>query len=318
MKLLVAEINAYKNYVSREFFYIMTALIQSYGWNLVNPRSLCESAGALRQRIENQFGRIPDVILFWEAYKPCCTLMPELLRLPCRRCIFADDLHSWSDDIALIKHGVFYLFDRILATEEYVLDDFFPGLRAQKETIWIPHAASPDFLLQYNASPENAILLSGAINRYYPLRERLKALYDLGGHAIAWHPHPGYHSEYDYGRNGDIGSGYALRLNQYRAAFTDCSRYRYLVAKHFEIPATGALLVAEAAMNPVLGELGFVENVHYVSATADNLAERITHVLGEHSRQEIETIRRNGQKLVWDRHQTTDRARLIDEACADG
>lgn len=315
MKLLVADIGAYQNYVSREFFYVMTALIRSHGWKHISAGRLCEPRGPLQGRLVREFGELPDVILFWEAYGAACTLLRELLELPCRRCILAADLHSWGDEAALIKHGVLYLFDRILAPYEYALDDFFPGLRAQKETVWVPHSASPDFLLPYNATPENSIFLSGAVNRYYPLRERMKALYDWGRYPIVYHPHPGYNIRYDYERNAGIGAGYAAKINRHLAAFTDSSRYRYLVAKHFEIPAAGALLVADTAVRTPLSRLGFVENVHYVSVSSESLEEQIQRLFRGSNRRDIDEIRRNGQQLVWNRHKTSDRASLIDHAC---
>ena len=90
---------------------------------------------------------------------------------------------------------------------------------------------------------------------------------------------------------------------------------RYVVAKHFEIPATGSLLVADGAVAGPLRQLGFVEGVHYVPVSEGNLEERIRYVLDEDNAPECDAIRKNGQELVWQRHQTKDRSRMIDEVC---
>jgi hypothetical protein len=88
-----------------------------------------------------------------------------------------------------------------------------------------------------------------------------------------------------------------------------------VVAKYFEIPATGALLLADDAVSGPLRELGFVEYKHYLPVSQENLEERIQYVLDESNHEELDEIRRNGQQLVWERHKTTDRARQISQEC---
>jgi hypothetical protein len=104
-------------------------------------------------------------------------------------------------------------------------------------------------------------------------------------------------------------------INRYRAAFTDGSIYRYTVAKHFEIPAAGALLLAEGALAEPLRQLGFVAGEHYLATSGEDLEEQVRYILEEASDSELDPIRRRGQALVWERHKTSDRARLIDEVC---
>ena len=100
---------------------------------------------------------------------------------------------------------------------------------------------------------------------------------------------------------------------EHRAAFTDCTRFQYTVAKHFEIPATGALLVADSAIEGPLEELGFVPGFHYLSVSDENLEDRVSYVLCEEHHAELDQIRRNGQALVLARHRTSHRARLIND-----
>ena len=81
-----------------------------------------------------------------------------------------------------------------------------------KESSLDSHSASPIFMLPYNPNPENSILLSGAIDRHYPLRQQMRALCEQGSYSIAYHQHPGYYTGYDYESNQYIGAAYARGL----------------------------------------------------------------------------------------------------------
>lgn len=110
----------------------------------------------------------------------------------------------------------------------------------------------------------------------------------------------------------------ARRINSSRAAFTDASKFNYLLAKFFEIPATGALLVGDAAVEKELSQLGFCQRVHYIPVSDATLESELRHILDAKNHAELDEIRRQGQHLVWERHKTGDRARLIDDVCAEG
>jgi hypothetical protein len=191
----------------------------------------------------------------------------------------------------------------------------FPEVCRLGRVVWVPHSASPDFLIPWNAQAENSVFISGQVNHHYPFRQQMKSLYETGHYAMAYHPHPGYHCGYDYQNDSRVGIGYARSLNRYRAAFTDSSRYRYLVAKFFEIPATGALLLADSAASPILREFGFFENEHYIAVSAGDIDAQLRYVLDERNHSDLDAVRKRGQAIVWERHKTSDRARLIDEAC---
>lgn len=315
MKLIVSQLKALRGYVSREFYYVMTELMASYDWKQIDTYELWKAPGSLTSKLLNNFGELPDAILFWEGYEFICAHTNEIGRLDCERFIFADDLHCHTEKERGMKAVSFGLCDTVLSTCGYVWNKFYPEFQGNKKVVWIPHSASPDFLLPYNPHPENAIFLSGAMSRHYPLRRHVKSLYEQGLYAIAYHGHPGYHCQYDYKKNEDIGLGYAKRINSYRAGFTDSLLYEYVVAKYFEIPAVGALLFADDAVSGPLRQLGYLENEHYLPVSKDNLKARILYVLDESNHDKLDEIRRRGQALVWERHKTCDRARQIDEAC---
>ena len=316
MKLIVSNLAALRTYVTREFYYVTTDLMSNYGWKHIESCKLWSGTGTVRDKLMKEFGEVPETILFWEAYEFLEAHSSDIYRLDCHKCFLTDDLHWWNAWFKRIRLISFALCDTILSTYAYVWDKFYPEFCGTKKVVWIPHSASPDFMLRYNHCCENSILLSGAISRHYPLRLQMMKLYSQRSYSIAYHRHPGYSCGYDYTANQDIGCGYARKINSHRAGFTDSLIYKYVVAKYFEIPATGALLLADDAVSGLLEQLGFRENKHYLPVSQENLEERIQYVLDERNHDELDEVRRRGQELVWERHKTSDRAREINQACA--
>ena len=315
MKLIVSELKAWRRYVSRECYHVMTDLMANYGWRHIETLELLNGPRTMSGKLLEVFGEMPEVILFWESYYCLIEHAYDLVRLNCHKCIFAVDLHwRWREE-GQKKFLCYSMCDTILTPYAYVFDNFYPQLSRVKQIAWVPHSASPDFMLRYNNHPENAILLSGSLGRHYPFREQMKRLHERGSYAIAYHPHPGYSCDYDYDNNRDVGQGYAAKINNYRVGFTDSSTYKYVLAKYIEIPATGALLLADDAVAAQLKELGLIRHRHYLPVSNDDLEEKIEYVLNERNHQELDEIRKRGQELIWEKHKTSDRARLIDEAC---
>jgi len=78
---------------------------------------------------------------------------------------------------------------------------------------------------------------------------------------------------------GHDGVAFARALNRCRAAFTDASIYGYPLAKYFEIPACGTLLMAQSL--PDLAPLGFRSGENCVAVTPDNFSDRMLYYLLE-------------------------------------
>lgn len=314
MKLQISDLRCRGGYVTREFCFVMRDLRDKYGWKHIETRDLCDDRASLKEKILARFGQMPEVILYWEEWFVARNAR-DIHRLDCRHCVFSDDLHSRNEEDGATQSIALTVCDTALATYAYHFPASFPGLADWKKVVWVPHAASPDFEVPCNAAPVNAIFLSGRIDRNYPLRQQFKLLADEGQHPIVYHPHPGYDRGFDYENDEAVGSSYAAKINAYRAAFTDASTYRYVVAKYFEIPATGALLLADDSVAPQLAQLGLEPYVHYVPVSQQTLEDRVRDVLETSNHPQLDEIRRNGQRLVHARHRTTDRARLIDETC---
>lgn len=315
MKLIVSHLEALRTYVTREFYFIMTALISEHGWQQIETNRLWSGPGTLSEKLLAGCGELPETILFWESYEFLYAHAAQIQRLNCRKILFADDLHWRNEQTRQMKVVGFALCDLILATCAYVWDGYYPQLRGLKRLAWIPHSASPDFMLGFNQTAENRVFLSGAVNEAYPLRQQMLRLQAERPQAIAVQRHPGYYCGYNYAAHADIGPAYAARINRFRVAFTDCLTFRYVVAKYFEIPATGALLLAEDTVKRQLAQLGYVEYEHYLPVSKENLEAQVEYVLDERNHDELDKIRSRGQDLVWERHKTSDRARQINDAC---
>jgi hypothetical protein len=318
MKLIVAQLQCLDHYVSREFSFIIRELMDRFGWKQVELDDIWGDPRPLRDAILGRFDADPEVILFWEGYGLINRHARQIEALDCRKAILADDLHWLNEAARWSKLLAYLLCDVVISTYAYRFDELYPEASRLKRVVWSPHSASVDFLLPFNEAAENAVFLSGAVNSAYPLRQMLWALTGPEGDRVVRQPHPGYHCGYDHRRAAAVGPGYARILNRYRTSFTDGTIYLYTVAKVFEIPATGALLLVDSALRAPMQRLGFVDGEHYLSASAEDLVERIRYVLDESNHPRLDAIRRNGQALVWDRHKTSDRARLIDEVCRAG
>lgn len=313
MKLIVSHLDALRTYVSRELYFIQQELITTLGWKHIECDRLWYGAGTLENKLRNALGTLPDVVLFWEAYELLYKHAFDIQGLRSRKVFFADDLHWWNRRMREMKLLSFAVSDLILSTYAYCWPKLYPEI-SFKRVEWVPHSASSDFMLSYNDEPENAIFLSGAINEAYPLRQQMLKLHQDGAYAIKYHRHPGYYCGYDYQADARIGRGFAQMINDCRVGFADSVfPYGYVVAKFFEIPATGALLLADEVVSVPLAELGFVVGEHYVSASLTNLEERVAYVLDENNREEMDRVRRNGQDLVHKQHKTSDRATQIDK-----
>ena len=316
MKVIISPLCALDHYVSREFSFIIRDLIQLFGWKHIEVTKLHGKPGALEDKLTRELDGLPEVILIWGASWFLTENAEQLESLDCLKALVADDLHWGPNEERRWGQTLTYMIvDLVFSTYGYVFHDFYPEVRNFSRCIWMPHSASPDFLIPFNPDAESTLLLSGAISGCYPLREKMKALCDTGRHRIVHHPHPGYGTHFDNDADRRVGRGYGRLINGCRAAFTDCSIYRYTVAKHFEIPAAGALLLAERAIAGPLLQLGFVEGEHYIAASDEDLEERVRYVLDKANRAEVDAIRRRGQALVWERHKTSDRAALIDDVC---
>jgi hypothetical protein len=97
MKLIISELETLRGYVSREFYYIMTELIQQHGWRQIDTLKLWRSPVSLPSKLLQAFGELPEIILLWEGYSFFNAHLREIKDLGCYVWVFADDLHYWDE-----------------------------------------------------------------------------------------------------------------------------------------------------------------------------------------------------------------------------
>jgi len=310
-KLFISSLEALRRYVSREMFHTACVLVADYGWDVIDGYSLPQDPDGLPEMLHRRFGIVHDVVLFREMYDALVYHAPALTSAGARIYVITDDLHKRFEGMS----EALQLATGVLSPYAPWISAFVPDVDEARVT-WVPHAAGPDFQLPVAEEPARAIFVSGNMNRYfYPLRVMMLELASQRPEIARIHDHPGYESTFDYNADKRVGRGYAEAMRECLAAFTDASRFNYIVAKHFEIPATGALLVAERAAAPQLAALGFIDGEHYVSADSGDLREVVEYVLDDRNRPEIDAIRRAGHELVHRRHTTRVRAQQIDTVC---
>src|SRR5437867_4802906 len=215
MKLVVSHLETLRTYVTREFHYITTDLMSTYGWQHIEISKLWNGPGTVRDNLIEEFGELPETVLFSQAYEFLQAHAPDIQRLDCHKVFLADDLHWWNEPMRKMKLTSFSLCETVLSTYAYTWAKFYPELSGLKKLVFVPHSASPDFILPYNPCPENSIFLSGAMSQHYPLRLQMMDLFAQRSYSIKYHRHPGYHSGYDYNSNPNIGRGYAEKINEY-------------------------------------------------------------------------------------------------------
>jgi hypothetical protein len=185
----------------------------------------------------------------------------------------------------------------IIVRYNSVVEKYFLGCNCYILHFSVDHGITPRF----NTNPVKRILLTGDLARNaYPLRVRISELQNR--FPIDVLPHPGYYGAI---KHTCVGKSYINKLSEYLISVSTCasSDYNYMVAKYFEIPASGALLFAYS--KPIAQEmeqLGFRDMVNYISFDADNLIERLEYVLDPDNLDEVNMIRRNGYDLVASNH----------------
>jgi spore maturation protein CgeB len=96
------------------------------------------------------------------------------------------------------------------------------------------------------------------------------------------------------------------------AVASSSSIYNYVVAKYFEIPSSGALLIGQ--YSPDIDRLGF-NDINCLLFTKENFIEKLNHY--RNNPEKYLEIRKAGRELIKERHKISDRVRLIRKTLID-
>lgn len=283
--------------------------LENIGWVTIDPREINMIPSKF---FIQKYGTLPQIIFFWSSEIIIGKYISDILGNKWIKCYYVDDLHKTSQNISNIKDIVLDKFEYIFSSYKYVFQKFNPNVNIEK-VIWLPHSINNDFWVEFNDKPQNFVLLSGCIaQNIYPFRDHV---YKLARSNKKYPIRVLKHMSYRRPRHNIYGHEYIKYLNSFIAAIT-CFSYDhtpYVVAKFFEIPASGALLLAyDKLIKKPLEELGFIDGVNYISVDYDNVVEKIFYVTDEKNREEINKIRKNGYDFVWKNHTLMNRVLLIE------
>jgi hypothetical protein len=310
--LVGCDVNNWKLYVRPEWYYVFSELIKVYGWKEY-PISMISIDQSVRERLINEK---PLVILFCEAAVEMYPYLPidELRQQGTNIAAFSDDSHKYNQFSTSMLRYILDHTDTMVGTYAYLMENYFSSVPLHKpppNLIWLPHSASPTFTERlYNNDPIRKIFLSGASQAdAYPIRHWLHDTFQKEHQAVmSVYEHPGYleHAE-------NQSAIYAQTARSYFAAITTTMVHRRLVAKVFELPAVGSLLIVNLDLEQYMEALGMENMKHYVGFKDDDPEAGIWWAMDPKNIEKIESIRRNGMELMRTKHTTSNRAAALDD-----
>jgi hypothetical protein len=310
VKLLLANYEGKWKYdILREIYYMIQILINSYDYILIDTHNY-QLNSSIEKVIKNlNFEDITNIMVIENHDEVLIHhVFEDIYAFKDRLFIFADDIHKNSH----LKHVNYYEnFEKIFVTyKEPFLKDY---PEVQKDKVhWIPHGFTDDHKLCFNTKPINKVLVSGKSGSLYPLRRQMIREVSNQKDKITLLTHPNYKKfDYDNLKNLKIGNNFGKVLNAHICCFTDCSSLQYILAKYFEIPASGALLLAEENAYGDLEKLGFIDNVNYIKCTKNNIMNKINWILNPVNINDVDKIRRNGQNHAFNNHHIMHRVKKM-------
>jgi len=319
------------SYVSHEFAEILTDLKRLGLESNINYRSLnLTSTGNLTRFLLNScefneqnyfLNPSPIILLLWDidrlSWHELSSEWTFLLKsLSLHVLVFIDDLHYTNKKTFQTRQYLFeYITSEIFSTYAYLFDNYYSNISSNKIT-WLPHASSSLFSsAKINQTARNLLFVSGArVFEWYPCRARAFILCHDRSDLATCLQHPGYgeamknDSQFYYG-----GQRYYSYMRQYTFGLATCQSVHYAIAKLFELPANGLLLVTTDDLVDVLEKLHLNLNEHFLTvkcSSVNQLANGISN-LQELSQEKLNKIRIKSQEIIHQRHMTKHRAQLL-------
>jgi hypothetical protein len=182
---------------------------------------------------------------------------------------------------------------------------YVPKVVFDRKFVFFPHCAPSYDSSRYLAQVKvKAAVLAGAIDMVYPYRQAIL----LGRSPNIVRLEPGRF----------VRTAFLDELARYDIGITCNSWLDYVVAKYYEIPWTGGILIAHPPNNPELARiLGFEHGTNVIfEPDPYKVPGEVSRLLSPEAAHEAESIRVAGYKLVNSRHTATHRLaylkRLVD------
>ena len=198
----------------------------------------------------------------------------------------------------------------IISTYSYALNMYFNNYN---NNYWMPFMLR--YNVKYNNNPINKVLVTGAINKeVYPNRHIMieKSLRNLN---IVYSKRRWVNKD-NISEKELFGINYIKLLSNYLICFTDdaINNRPYILAKFFEIMSSGALLLTTNKITKkYFKNLGFIDGIHYISTTIEDIDKKIEYLLNEKNRKLVDEIRTNGYNEVYKYHTIEHRTKQLDD-----
>jgi len=181
-----------------------------------------------------------------------------------------------------------------------------------EKALWLPQFVGySDYAnsLPFNETPVLRCLASGASGYYYPFRTYIMNNFKEYCHILK---HPGYEKNIEEIKSGGfkVAEDFLNVLHQFICGLSTVSIIKYVLMKHFEIPAVGSLLLSNWCTD--LDKLGFKSGVNYIRIDVNNFRDVVKTII-EYPKN-FESIRRNGRDFVLKNHTVYNRLPIIKKA----
>ena len=282
--------------------------LEKIGWKSIDQSEIdCK----LSDYFKKTYNELPKVLLFWNTNTFIQNNIEDILKNNWIKCIYMDDLHQKSKKIQSYRNLILENFDYIFSTYAYTFTKFYE-IKNPNKLIWYPHNVNNNFRIDFNNNPINKILLTGSNDKnIYPFRNLVRKLSNK--YPIDILPQLSYRNA----NHNNYGHNYIKYINGYIASIACCANQNtpYIVSKFFEIPASGALLLAyDEFVKEPLNQLGFVDGENYISANYENIIDKILFITNPVNKEKVDKIRKNGYEFVWKNHTLLNRIQLIENA----
>jgi hypothetical protein len=279
-------------------------LIDTHGFKQAEREDIELNKGDLDLFFNHKFGCIPEYVLSFGKFETLSNIYKK--KCSSKIVIIIDDIHH-SSRIKKLQNKTFDKSFYILSTYSYIFKTYF-GYENQK-LINFNHSSA--YEICFNKNVINKILLVGHINSsIYPDRANFYNYVKNTNRVRIVNP-PKYIQNSDI-QKGYVGFEFAKLINEFICTFCDDSSRSYIVAKFFEIPSYGSLLLAcNEKTKDEFSKLGFIDLVNYISCTPENWNDKMEFILDSKNREQIDNIRYEGYLLATSKHNFKQRGDFI-------
>jgi hypothetical protein len=303
---------------------------------LIYAPAIFNTNGSLSDRINNLFLEFEKTLGFKTIYSDLMTeeareaslilvyagyhghrLLRGSLRIPKRTKIIYLLTGPHSFNLNLINQVIERGDLNLITYEDFFLKRF-PHLKNKVEFFPLYFAPYERYAkLKWKRNPIMMCLLTGHTNpRLYPLRywlrselskSRILQKYIVFARHPRWGGMTAKTSSFEVGPF--LNEDYAKILNEYYCSIATDSIYRYGLAKYYEIPAAGCLLLA--TQSPDIDKVGFKPWKHYIRINKSNVIRVIKRILSYP--ENFDFIRQGGRDFVMENHSARNRVAELEE-----